>query len=272
MTEVAAASIVVPLLSQQDDWLEQCLRSALTQTVAIPVLVVTSGKTPNSNLELLRWLSASYPQLEWFERQPKSGFAGAINEGFTRSRSPRVGLLLSDDWLSPDTIERCLLDQADIVSTGHIGYSADGGTILWRRRLSQEAFDALPTLERKASYLAHFFLFRREAVLDVGGVDPGIGQVGPDDYDLPWTLLEQGASVALTDAPMYHCRDHALDRLTLRPQAEQLRDLRKILHKHGVDEHTCERLMAEKARWYGVPCHVAMENPDWYRDSGTRPD
>ena len=40
------ASIIVPLLTQRDAWLRQCVLSALRQTVSSEVIVVTSPRTP----------------------------------------------------------------------------------------------------------------------------------------------------------------------------------------------------------------------------------
>ena len=266
-----AASIIVPLLNQRRDWLEQALRSALAQTVPTPLLVVTAAATQPASLTLLRELTAEFPQLQWFQRR-RNGFANGINEGLRRVRTPRVGLLLSDDWLSPETIEHCLRHDADIVATGLTGYAADGREVLWRTQRDRTTFDALPTLEQKANYLGYFFLFRRDRVLAVGGVDPNIGLVGADDYDLPWTLLEQGASVAMVKRQLYHCRDHRETRLTLRPQQQQLADLRKVLLKHGLSDEECAQHMTDNARWYGVPVHVAARDPKWYeKDADKHP-
>ena len=122
----------------------------------------------------------------------------------------------------------------------------------------------MPTLQEQASYVGHFILFQRASVLAVGGVDPEIGLTGADDYDLIWTMLEQGASVRLIPEALYHYRDHDGERLTMRTQQDQLLDLRKILAKHKVSPEETERLVAGKARWYGVPCHFAIDHPDWY--------
>jgi thiamine kinase-like enzyme len=263
--EAVAATIVVPLRSQRDGWLEQCLRSALVQTVSTLVVVVVSPHTPPPNLSLIAALGRKSRRLETLHRPPGAGFADAINLGWRHARTDRVGLLLSDDWLAPNAVEQCLAQDADIVCTGHVGYRADGVTPLWTRALDRTTFDSLQTLERKASYLTHFFLFRRSVVLAAGGVDPTIGHVGPDDYDLPWTLLERGASVAFTRSPLYNYRDHDGTRLTLRPQPQQLRDLRCILDKHGVAPDEQARLIDQKARWFGVPWCLAQEDPAWFR-------
>ena len=263
MTVRPLATIVMPLRRQQDEWLRQAVTSAVLQTVPTAVLVVTSEATPASNRAVLRDLTAEHPLLRVIQRSPGEGFADAINLGFRTAETDRAGLLLTDDWLSTHAVESCLPHDADIVSTGRIAYAADGKQTLWSRVVDQTRFDAIPTQEGKASAIGHFLLFRRAAVLAVGGVDPTIGLTGADDYDLPWTLLEHGASVRLVAEPLYHYRDHDGERLTLRTQQEQIQDLRRILAKHKVGTEKTERLVAAKARWYGVPCHVAIHDPDW---------
>jgi len=265
MSDPYRATIVMPLKSQRDNWLSQALSSALSQTVPTEVLVVTSPATPESNRAILQQAVAEHPRLRTIERPPGAGFAQAINLGFQEAGTERVGLLLTDDWLSDNAVEKCLEHPADIVATARVAYAADGCEILWTRASEQARFEAMPTLQEQASYVGHFILFQRASVLAVGGVDPEIGLTGADDYDLIWTMLEQGASVRLVPEALYHYRDHDGERLTMRTQQDQLRDLRKILAKHKVSPEETERLVASKARWYGVPCHFAIEHPDWYQ-------
>ncbi len=266
MSSAARATVVVPLLSQRDDWLRVCLLSALRQTASTSVVVVTAADTPASNRETLETLRSEHENLEFFERPTGHGFAQAINAGFEFAATPRVGLLLSDDWLLPDAVESCLAVEADMVVTGRQAYAADGTTPLWRRVPSQETFDALDSLEKKAGLVGHFFLFRRERFLAVGGVDPDIGLTGADDYDLPWTLLEDGVSVRIVERALYGYRDHEETRLTLRDRELQVRDLRRVLAKHGLSRDEIERLVHRKEKWFGAPGHYVIENPDWYRE------
>jgi glycosyltransferase involved in cell wall biosynthesis len=250
------ASIVVPLLRQRDAWLRQCVQSALRQTVPCEVIVVTSPRTPASNARLLADLAGRHEGLRVMLQPPGAAFAGAINTGIRRASSGRVGFLLSDDWLDAAVVERCLPSSADIVSTGLKIYAADGATKLGERAMSLRGFESRATLEAKAHYLKHFFLFRNEALLAVGGVDEAVGLTGPDDFDLIWTLLEHGAAVGVAGEPGYNWRDHAGERLTLRDRAAQVRDLEKILDKHGVRGEERRRLIARHSRSYGAPWHV----------------
>jgi glycosyltransferase involved in cell wall biosynthesis len=268
MPRICHATLVVPLREQRDDWLQQCLCSALEQTVGTTVVVVTSEHTPASNLQLIAQLQGTHRELHCFERPEGDGFAGAINAGFQYAPTARVGLLLSDDWLAPNAVKTCMEFDSDMVVTGRRAFSGDGRSILWERIPNRAEFDQLTTLEQKASYLGHFFLFNRQLVLSAGGVDPNIGLTGADDYDLPWTLLERGASVHLVEDALYNYRDHDEIRLTLRDRETQVEDLRRVLSKHGLEKQEIERLVDVKQKWYGVPCYYAIDNPDWYISNG----
>lgn len=252
------ATVLLPVLRQQDAWLEQAIRSALDQTVPCEVLVVTQPPTPPSNLATIERLRQEAPERLAVRLAPL-GFPVALNVGFRAATADRVGLLLSDDWLAPTAVEACLAVAADIVSTGQRRWAADGRTELehMRRPVLRRRFDELPTLEAKAQYLTHFFLLRREKVLEVGGADETLGDApGIDDYDLIWVMLEHGASVGIVEEYCYQYRDHEQERLTLRSKAELLATAAKTLDKHGVTGAERERILASRARWFGQPIHV----------------
>jgi len=249
------ATIIVPLLRQREEWLERAVESALSQTTPVDVLVITSRHTPASNLALLDRLRANGGDRLTVAERTRSGFPNAINTGLSLAVSARVGLLLSDDWLDSAAVETCLAIDTDIVSTGALRFTADGVPIPHlRRALDPTAYAARTTLEARASYLTHFFLFRRAAVLGVGGLDESLGDApGIDDYDLIWTLLEQGATVGLTDRPLYNFTVHAGERLTMRDRADQARTLERIFDKHGFVGEARARRLQDHMRYFGRP-------------------
>lgn len=251
---------MVPLLDQPSDWLEQCVRSALSQTVSCEVVVVYARRTGSANRQLLERLSCEYSSLVAALEPERGGFAAAINAGFELAAASRVGLLLSDDWLAPTAVEECLNHSADVVSTGVVVHSADGTREILRRNPVHREYEALSSLQAKASYLTHFFLFRKQTLLAVGGVDETVGLTGPDDYDLIWTLLEHEASIATVSSPLYHYRDHSGPRLSLRAAAAQRDDLAKILSKHKVYGEERRRLIEDHSRWYGRRVEVVLKS------------
>lgn len=249
------AAIVLPLLRQDPAFLERCLRSALDQTEPAEVVVVIAPETPPPERAVLRAAGAgpNGDRLRVVE-QSRPGFARAINEGFASTAATRIGLLLSDDWLEPIAIEASLLHDADIVSGGKTHWRADGRTRIpgVEGLRTAEAYAAKTNDHDRANHLTHFLLFRHTAVDAVGGVDETLGDLaGVDDFDLPWCLLERGASVAFVERSLYHGRDHPGERLTLRDRATALASLERILEKHRVPEADRPRLLASHGRWYG---------------------
>lgn len=254
------ATIVVPLRSQVDEWLDAALRSALLQSVPTEVVVVRSETTPASNLGILDSLQRHFANLVVLDRDKPESFPGAINKGIRHASSERVGLLLSDDWLDEYAVAECLPHDSDIVCAGRVVYFPDGTVnerACWSPSLQE--FNAIGTLEEKASYLGHFLLFRRQVILDAGGLDEGIGNYpGIDDFDLVWTLLERNATVSLVSKGLYHYRDHDGERLTLKDPTTAVANLRKILLKHGITDEQAVDIVKRHARWYGRPMYQVM--------------
>ena len=255
MTE--RATIVIPLRRQCDDWLETSVRSAVLQSAPTEVIVVISRLVPRSNLQILTRLRQHHKNLVVLRQNQPESFPGAINEGIHHARSNRVGLLMSDDWLDENAVAECVQLSADIVSTGITVYSPNGDiNQAVGGSPSGAQFRSLPTLEAKATYLRHFFLFRKELLLQVGGLDENLGNSpGIDDYDLIWTLLERGATVALVEKCLYHYHDHDGERLTVQNSEQMLRNFKKILRKHGVCNEEARKIIKLHSPWFGRPMH-----------------
>jgi glycosyltransferase involved in cell wall biosynthesis len=254
------ATIVVPLFRQVDLWLQQSVYSALAQGVPTEVIVVRSRGTPASNLGTLEALQQRWSNLVVLLEDKPGSFPAAINMGIRHASAERVGMLFSDDWLEESAVAECLPKSSDIVSTGHIVHFADGRINERACRLrSMTKFRSLATLEEKASYLGHFFLFRKKFVLEAGGLDENIGNYpGIDDFDLIWTLLEHNASVSIIERCIYHYRDHEGDRLTLSDPVQMTENLKKILRKHGVPAKQVPNIVRRHARWYGRPIYSVI--------------
>jgi glycosyltransferase involved in cell wall biosynthesis len=258
-----AATIIMPLLNQNDDWLRQSVESACTQSIRCEVIVVCSAKTSGSNLALLEELRKWYQGIVLLKEKPGKYLAGAINVGICAASSSRIGLLLTDDWLESTAVEQCLTRDTDIVCTGLTGYDDHGKSIIEGVCSDRKIDDFLrrTTFEQRADYLGHFFLFQRQKLEQVGGLDESLGDTagaGIDDYDLIWVLLEHGATVSIVEKRLYNYRDHSGERLTTRKRAESVAALNRILAKHNVSALVMRQLLAEHEYWYGKPIHVRL--------------
>lgn len=250
-----AASVLIPLLRQNNAYLEQAIRSACDQTVSCQVVVARSSRTPSDNLAVLEGLQAAYPQLVVIEEDRPCGLAGALNSALRSAVAERVGFLMSDDWLEPEAVGACLAEDCDIVSTGLRVYLEDGTELSEAAvDLSPEGFAARPSLHLKAKYLSHFFLLRRTKVIEAGGLDESLGinaGCGVDDFDLIWSMLERAASVGIIGRRLYNYRDHAGDRLTLADRNASLEALRRILDKHGLSGRERLQALISHGFWQG---------------------
>ena len=255
------ATIIIPLKRQRDNWLHQCVVSAIEQSVFCQIRVIIHETTPESNLRVLEGL-AGQNQNVTIEKRSKNGFAAGLNQGWRGSDSKRIGFLLSDDWLEPDAVEKCLEKDTDIVSTGMI-YHDEFGLIFLENRLDQKTFDLLPDFEQKAAYLKHFYMFKKSKLKEVGGLDESLATTGVDDYDLIWTLLENGATTTLLSSPLYHYRDHDEERLTLQSRNVQIENLLQIFAKHGLSEERKEQLVTEKSIWLGQTVKQALRQMEY---------
>jgi len=185
-----------------------------------------------------------------------------LNLGVRQASAGRIGFLMSDDWLDARAVAACLSRSEDIVSTGRTFYAADGTTEL--KELAQahteEAFNALRTTVDRATFLSHFFLIRKAALERANGVDETIGNSpGVDDFDLIWTMLEQGASASIVPEALYNYRDHEDIRLTRSNPAEMLATFQRILDKHSLPVPERRRILAQHTPWFGTSMWTRYE-------------
>jgi GT2 family glycosyltransferase len=256
-----AATIIIPLKRQNDAWLDQCVRSAVAQTAPCEVIVVRSKETPPSNLQVLETLQGESKNLRVLIEKTAGSFPGALNLGIRSANAGRIGFLLSDDWLDAKAVAHCLPLSADIVCTGLTAYYEDGLRILEgaSQTLTTAEYNSRRSLEAKAAYLQHLFVFRKQVLLDVGGLDETIGNFpGIDDYDLIWTLLEHEATVAIIEKRLYNYRDHPGERLTLANKEQSIRNLEKILRKHHASDSEIRLIVADHSRWFGRPIYEVL--------------
>ena len=202
------ATVVVPLLDQEDAWLEQSVLSAAGQD-DVEVIVVVSHAAPSSNLRVLGAIARRFGNLQVMP-QPADRVGALINAGIDAAQAPRVGLLMPGDWLAPKAVAQALGVAADIVGTGTAFYAADGVTRFdeLTRVPTAAELDAQSTAAARADYLSPFLLFDRDLLRAVGGVDESIGP-GAGDCDLTCSLLERGATAGVVEQPLYNVRDPA---------------------------------------------------------------
>jgi glycosyltransferase involved in cell wall biosynthesis len=185
--------------------------------------------------------------------------AGAINTGMRRAQTPFVALLLADDMWAPEAVT-VLADQIARFPGVDFFHSArrvvdDAGRSISSVYRAKETF-ALDDFARE-SPVKHLLCWRRETALACGGLDESLSSlVGVDDWDFPWTMAEHGARFKAVQECLYVYRDHREGfRLTTHvPRSTHVRELRRIMRKHGVGPVRRFRLAHRQTRSYLRQC------------------
>lgn len=179
-------SILVPAYNAAR-WLSEALDSALAQTLTSrEILVIDDGSTDGTP-EVL----ASYGDRIAWERVPNGGARAARNRLLDRARGEWVQFLDADDLVDPDKLERQLEELSGTPDADALAAPArfEDGSLCNAPR-DEDVWEALLGA-RLGITTAN--LWRREAVLAVGGFDPT--RLGLDEYRVLARLLVDGRVV-----------------------------------------------------------------------------
>ncbi len=198
------------------------------------------------------------------------GLAGAFNSGMRAARTEFVSILLGDDLWAPRAVEALSAQIRDFpeVDFHHSGLRVidDYGRFISGVRHPPKQIT--PANFIAGSPVKHLLCWRRAKALSFGGMDESMNNVGPDDYDFPWTMLERGAIFCRIDQCLYIYRDHRQGvRLTTHlPMSTHVRELHRILTKHRVPSKVAEERIRHAQRNYLRQCLYRNRFDRWLRE------
>ncbi len=161
-------SIITPSY-QQAQFLEQTIRSVLDQGVAdVEYFVIDGGSDDGSVAIIERYAD----RLTGWVSEPDRGQAHALNKGLERASADIIGWINSDDYYLPGAFDAVLRafeqhPDAGLIYGDTLSVNAQG-SVIHEPRLQQYQLKDLMTFQI-INQPAVFF--RREAFLEVGGMD-----------------------------------------------------------------------------------------------------
>jgi hypothetical protein len=191
---------------------------------------------------------------------PRRGrlLAGALNTGMQAAQTPFTAILLGDDMWALNAIE---VLEAHILSYPRVDFFHTARQFIDENdNLISSVYPATESFKIEdfvtKGQVKHLLCWRRELGLAIGGMDETIKNVGPDDYDFPWTMAEHGAIFKAIQDPLYLMRDHRESyRLTTHvPLNIHIQELRKIMRKHNVSENMIRKRIRHARRGYLKQC------------------
>jgi glycosyltransferase involved in cell wall biosynthesis len=267
-------TIILPLKGGRADYVRAAIASVLEQSSPRWALLIVVEPRELESTRLSFEASLADPRVRIITNEGRR-LAGAINTGMRAADTDFVGLLLGDDLWEPGAVETLewyidAMPSVDFFHTGRQLIDDAGEPIstphLARREIALADFDL-------ATPVKHLLCWRRDMGIAVGGLDERSRSVGPDDFDFPWTMAEHGALFCAVDACLYLYRDHrSSERLTTHiPLSVHVRELRRILRKHGLDRHASERRIDEARVTYLRQCLYRSRPERWLRRLARRP-
>jgi len=229
-------TVLMPVRDYHAPYLQRALESIHAQTSPNWRLLVIDDGANGALNRIVGGLGDDRVQV--VPSEPR-GFAAALNTGMRKASTDFVSVLFGDDEWALDAVE---------VLTSSIERFRDVDLFHGSRQLINE--EGRPISEvysaRESFTLADFEIespvkhpmcWRRDLALELGGFDESLEPHGVDDYDFPWSLADAGARFMAVPDCLYLVRDHRDGfRLTTHvPRNVQLRTLRRIMGKHGVE-------------------------------------
>ena len=247
-------TIVIPTRGLKSPFLDRAIFSVLNQTSPEWRLVVLLDDGDIDESDYLGFEDARADCRVRFVTFGGRGLTPALNYAMSLVETPFMCSLHDDDELSPEACEvvnRAIREnpEADYFHSAR-RFIDEEGRFLTAVLPPKEGFTERDFLQSGQPKQLH--VWRVSAALAIGGMDESFKLHGGDDFDFPWSMLEAGFRFFPVKECLYYIRDHrSAPRLTTHvPLATQIEELRRIFHKHGVDEETIEKQLKHRTTGY----------------------
>jgi glycosyltransferase involved in cell wall biosynthesis len=248
-----AVSVLMPVRAHRPEYLSAAISSLLSQGSPAWELLVVAEADDVGRLERELDRALLDPRIALIANEGRK-LAGALNTAMRHATASFVAILHADDLWAPEAVA---------VLTRNIRAHPTADFFHSARRYVDDRGRSISCVYPPASNVSvfdfwrgapikHLLCWRREMGVATGGMDETLNSVGPDDFDFPWTMAEQGARFVAVPECLYIYRDHrACFRLTTHlPRSIHERELRRILTKHGMpDPLVSDRVAAARATY-----------------------
>ena len=198
-------SIVTPVYNTPEGSLREAINSVRTQIYPHWQLCLADDASPRAHVaRVLAEFAALDDRIEVVSLPQNSGISGASNAALALAKGEFVGLLDHDDELQPQALlevvkllnaERGL----DMIYSDEDKVTPDG-----RRFAPFFKPDWSPNLLLSCNYVAHFSVFRRSLLEEIGGFRSAFD--GSQDYDLVLRASERTTRIAHIPGQLYSWR------------------------------------------------------------------
>ncbi|MGI8436357.1 MAG: glycosyltransferase, partial [Chthoniobacterales bacterium] len=220
-TQAPALSVIVTLFNYAE-FIGDCLRSieraAEMLETPLEILIVDDASTDDSLAQAMSYQARSALAVRVVAKRWNTGLADARNVGTRLARAPFVFMMDADNLVFPEVFRELLIAVAtEDRAAAYSLLCRFRGTPTNRTGLLS-IFDWDPQILVQQPYVDAMALFRREVLLELGGYDSRLTQIGWfgwEDYDLWLRFAARDLRVGFV--PNIHClyRQHEVSMLSV---------------------------------------------------------
>lgn len=207
--------------------IEQTISSVVNQSYPDIEYIIIDGGSTDGTVDVIRKYE---DKIAYWVSELDGGIYDAMNKGISLANGDVIGIINSDDWYSPDTVEKAMevLQNRDIDGVcGSIRYFSVSG-----ERLEVPDVHSNPSLEamHRGMSIAHPSVFlRKDAYLKYGGFNLEYPIAG--DYELLLRMITSGAKIVYCPDIYVNFR---LGGASGKHSLQSVKDVRKARYVHGV--------------------------------------
>ena len=162
-------SIIIPVYNSEE-FLEQCLNSAINQTLQDIEIVVINDASTDSSLQMIKEFQTKDKRIKLIDFKENKGNGYGRNEGVKTAKGKFILFLDSDDWLENTvaelTYKKAVESDYKIVVFGYTQHI----TFLKNEKKNKELY--LPSVEDENTDFFYYFMMHRKGM-----------------YSMPWIYL-----------------------------------------------------------------------------------
>lgn len=206
---------VIVVSYNHSKYIRENLDSIKAQTYPNIELIVADDASKDNSVEVFEaWLSENnYSAKKNFHKQ-NTGFATTLNECIEMASGEYIKLIAADDFLHPESIEKCMQEFAKNDNLGFVfsdTYFVDKHSNIFENNLFGRELYSLPYEELKEELMNRCFICAatsvifREAIIKTGKYDP---TKMVEDYERWLRIITSGYDFTLIPEKLTYYRSH----------------------------------------------------------------
>lgn len=97
---------IITISFNSEKTIERTIKSVLTQNENDYEYIIVDGASKDSTIDIIKHNESLFEgRLRWIS-EPDSGIYNAMNKGIAMAKGDVIGIVNSDDWLQPDTLQK----------------------------------------------------------------------------------------------------------------------------------------------------------------------